>query len=419
MSSLATQGEMNGHKVKSHPAPESRVGDEGTSKRNITRKGGVKGKNGGGGGGQKGRWDPTEDGSEAQARDGIADKGDPNYDSEADEHDNNYVLVSDSTVIAPNGVSGPLHTLPEFKRHLKTIIEEYFLSEDISEVLRSVKELKSPAYHYEIVKRGINMSIDAKDHERELVSKLLSDAYPDILSSREVCKGFERLFEMIDDIQLDAPNARTLVASFLARAVADEIIPPSVLRNAAFLSLGGEIVKGARRLLSRDHVLSRLEHVWGPGDGRPVEELKVAIDQLLVEYLLSRQQDEAAACVKELDCSLFHHEIVKRAVKAALDKTDDDRTAMSSLLAYLNKNEVISDEQSKKGFDRLHEASQAKSTLKTGRILPDLVLDTPAAPSLLTKFTQQAISDGCLPADYKPPPTPSPSPAAENGKQGA
>ncbi|CAM9868389.1 unnamed protein product, partial [Ectocarpus sp. 12 AP-2014] len=174
----------------------------------------------------------------------------------------------------------PLHTLPEFKRRLKTIIEEYFLSEDVSEVLRSVKELKSPAYHYEIVKRGINMSIDAKDHERELVSKLLSDAYPDILSSREVCKGFERLFEMIDDIQLDAPNARTLVASFLARAVADEIIPPSVLRNAAFLSLGGEIVKGARRLLSRDHVLSRLEHVWGPGDGRPVEELKVAIDQV-------------------------------------------------------------------------------------------------------------------------------------------
>lgn len=31
---------------------------------------------------------------------------------------------------------------------------------------------------------------------------------------------------------------------------------------------------------SRDHVLSRLEHVWGPGDGRPVEDLKVAIDQV-------------------------------------------------------------------------------------------------------------------------------------------
>lgn len=53
-------------------------------------------------------------------------------------------------------------------------------------------------------------------------------------------------------MRLNIPgSARTLVASFLARAVADEIIPPSVLRNAAFLSLGGEVVKGARRLLSR------------------------------------------------------------------------------------------------------------------------------------------------------------------------
>lgn len=53
---------------------------------------GFQGKSGGGGG-HKGRWDPTDDGSEAQAVDGIADKGDPNYDSEADDHDNNYVLV--------------------------------------------------------------------------------------------------------------------------------------------------------------------------------------------------------------------------------------------------------------------------------------------------------------------------------------
>ena len=44
-------------------------------------------------------------------------------------------------------------------------LQEYFLSEDAGEVLRSVRELKSPAYHYEIVKRGINMSLDARDHE--------------------------------------------------------------------------------------------------------------------------------------------------------------------------------------------------------------------------------------------------------------
>lgn len=43
--------------------------------------------------------------------------------------------------------------------------QEYFLSEDVGEVLRSIKELESPAYHYELVKRAINMSLDARDHE--------------------------------------------------------------------------------------------------------------------------------------------------------------------------------------------------------------------------------------------------------------
>lgn len=37
------------------------------------------------------------------------------------------------------------------------------------------------------------------------------------------------------------------------------------------------------------------------------------------------------------------------------------------------------------------------------QIVPDLVLDTPTAPALLEKFTQQAISDGCLPKDYVAP----------------
>jgi len=58
------------------------------------------------------------------------------------------------------------------------------------------------------------------------------------------------------------------------------------------------------------------------------------------EYLLSRQLEEASRCVRELSVPHFHHEIVKRAVVTALDKSDEDRQAMSSLLAYLQANEV-------------------------------------------------------------------------------
>mmetsp|Transcript_19420 Transcript_19420/g.28774 ORF Transcript_19420/g.28774 Transcript_19420/m.28774 type:complete len:394 (+) Transcript_19420:52-1233(+) len=353
---------------------------EGTSKRNIHRKG----SKGDMGHGQKGKWDPTNDGSVGTV---PLMPGDPNYDP--DELNDKYILVSDGLVFE---TMTPDLSLSDFKQKLNTIFEEYFLSEDVSEAIRSIEELKCPAYHYEIVKKGINMSLDKKDHERELISKILSEAYPKLFDSKEIGKGFQRLFEMIDDIQLDAPSARTYVSSFLARAIVDEILPPSFLRNNEIVSIGGDIVKGATNLLSRDHVLSRVERVWGPGDGRSVSELKVAIDQLLEEYLLSRQMEEAIHCVKELNCPHFYHEVVRRAVKQAIDKTEDDCTAMSKFISECHTLEVISTAQVAMGFDKLFET------------LPDMKLDVPSAEIVLKKFVQQAIKDGCLSSSYQPPP---------------
>lgn len=54
--------------------------------------------------------------------------------------------------------------------------------------------------------RAISMSLDEKEKERELVSRLLSSLYPEQLTSDMVGKGFERLFETVDDLQLDAPK---------------------------------------------------------------------------------------------------------------------------------------------------------------------------------------------------------------------
>lgn len=87
----------------------------------------------------------------------------------------------------------------------------------------------------------------------------------------------------------------------------DEIIPPAFLVDPVVIGLGGDVVAQTKRILSRDHQYSRVERIWGPGDGRPVSELKVAIDQLLVEYLLSKQLSEAERCVREMEVPHFHH----------------------------------------------------------------------------------------------------------------
>jgi programmed cell death protein 4 len=174
-----------------------------------------------------------------------------------------------------------------------------------------------------------------------------------------------------------------MVASFLARAVVDEVLPPAFLSEQNNKRPGEIVIEKAISLLSREHCTARLERVWGPGDGRPVSELKVEMDQMLQEYLLSRELDECARCVKELDAAHYMHELVKRGVKIAMEQDGKDSMtiheksamdAMAALFGFLVKNAIISEYQVAKGVDRLH------------RIMDDLKLDVPAAPSLLSDF---------------------------------
>ena len=189
---------------------------------------------------------------------------------------------------------------------------------------------------------------------------------------------------------------QTMAAAFMARAVVDEVLPPAFLSEQNNDRPGDIVIEKAVSLLSREHCNARLERVWGPGDGRPVEELKKDMDQLLQEYLLSRELDEAARCVKELDAPHFHHELVKRGVFAAMELDGKGATAsvdaedlsnmdaMAALFGFLVRNAIVSDNQVKKGVDRLH------------KILPDLSLDVPAAPKLLEAFEKMVTEQGCL-----------------------
>ena len=51
---------------------------------------------------------------------------------------------------------------------------------------------------------------------------MFSCAYPDILSASMIGKGFERLFELADELEKDVPAARDNISTFLARCVVDE-----------------------------------------------------------------------------------------------------------------------------------------------------------------------------------------------------
>lgn len=361
---------------------------EGTAKRNINRKkteGTFDSRNKKQGGHGKGQWKEDiiyDDEIEPM------DEKDPLY----DETEGKYVLGShedpESRNYDPNEgrvVYGPMLTLSEFKLQVHQNLEEYFDSCDTDEVIRSIEELKCREYHANVVKKAISISLDKHPRERELVSRLLTCLHPTPLTDKDMEEGFNILLDSLDDLITDVPDASTMVSNFLARAVVDEVLPPAFLSEQNNKRPGSVVIEKSISLLSREHCTARLERVWGPGDGRPVAELKIEMDQILQEYLMSRELDECARCVKELDSAHYMHELVKRGVKIAMEGDGKDSTtqheksaidAMAALFGFLVKNAIISEYQVSKGVDRLH------------RILDDLKLDVPAAATLLKDFEE-------------------------------
>ncbi len=377
----------------SSKAPTTKIGADGTAKRNIIRKAGGGGGGGGGGGDRKSgvKGGILDDGTMYDDRYYLS-KDDPVYDSAEEEGtDGRYEYVPPTTVYtfteSRDELAEAKINLTTFKKAIEPIIAEYFTSGDVENLILSVTELAAPQWSYELVKRSINMSLDKADRERELVSRMFSTAYPKLLSSNMVGKGFERIFELADEIEMDCPDARNQIATFLARAVVDEVVPPSFLSDPVVCNIGGDIVMHAKRLLSRDHAGAQLERIWGPGDGRPVKDLKIAIDLLLKEYLENGLCDEAARCIREINGEFYHHEIIKRAITNSLDRSEASQQSMSDLLNYLVSRDIVSQTQCIQGFRRVY------------GIVSDLTIDTPNALALIHEFTQRAIDGGVLTAD--------------------
>lgn len=323
------------------------------------------------GGGQKGVWSNLAKPLEVPK----IDVRDPNYDSENEENVTLVPTVVIQSLYRENEyVLGkkPKLCLSEMKKEVKVILEEYFTNGDTEEVLDLILGLDSEAFHYEVVKRAISMSLDMHEKEREMVSKLLSMLYPKCLSMAQIGKGFERLLESIDDLRLDTPNVDGILATFLARAVVDEILPPKFLMDTLVIQIGGSVVDNAKKKLSIHHGSARLEKGWGPGDGRSVEQLKIAVDQLLQEYLLSNDVIEASRCVGELNVPNFHHEVIKRAITNGMESNNIQ--SMVTLCAHFIQQEIVSMLQLKQGIERVQS------------ILPDISLDVPDASNLFQEF---------------------------------
>lgn len=272
-----------------------------------------------------------------------------------------------------------------YKEEVVTIIHEYFLSDDIPELIRSLEDLGAPEFNPIFLKKVITLAMDRKNREKEMASILLSALHIEIFSTEDIVNGFVMLLESAEDTALDILDASNELALFLARAVIDDVMAPLNLEEiSGKLPLncsGSETVRVARSLIAARHAGERLLRCWGGGTGWAVEDAKDKIMKLLEEYESGGVVSEACQCIRDLGMPFFNHEVVKKALVMAMEKKND---RMLDLLQECFSEGLITTNQMTKGFTRIKDG------------LDDLALDIPNAKEKFTFYVEYAQKKGWL-----------------------
>lgn len=302
----------------------------------------------------------------------------------------------DASLTKPAAEDGEIQVEDEkvrkYKKEAVTIIHEYFLSDDIPELIRSLEDLGAPEYNPIFLKKLITLAMDRKNREKEMASVLLSALHIEIFSTEDIVNGFVMLLENAEDTALDILDASKELALFLARAVIDDVLAPLNLEEIGSRlppkCSGSETVRMARSLIAARHAGERLLRCWGGGTGWAVEDAKDKIMKLLEEYESGGVVSEACQCIRDLGMAFFNHEVVKKALIMAMEKKND---RMLDLLQECFSEGLITINQMTKGFTRIKDG------------LDDLALDIPNAKEKFSFYVEHAQSKGWLLPSFDSP----------------
>ncbi|KAM5571818.1 hypothetical protein ABKV19_012078 [Rosa sericea] len=275
-----------------------------------------------------------------------------------------------------------VHHAGEYMRQYKSIIQEYFFSDDIPVLIQSLKDLAVPEHNPIFVKKLIILAMDGKSHEKEMASVLLSSLHIEIFSTEDIVNGFVLLLEYAEDSELGILDASNECALYLARAVVDDVLSPLKLEE-----IGSRLppncsatvtVRMAQSLISARHAGDRLLNCWGVGTGWAVEDTKDNITKLLDQYESGGVVAEACQCIRDIGMPFFNHEVVKKALVLAMEKNG----TMLDLLQECFSEGLITVNQMTKGFSRIKDK------------LDDLALDIPTASEKFSFYVEHAQEKG-------------------------
>ncbi|KAM3623252.1 uncharacterized protein V6R79_008985 [Siganus canaliculatus] len=363
--SLSESGDLAGGDPHS---PKGKVGTN--DRKSRTGKGRGLPKKGGAGG--KGVWGAAG----MVYEDEEPDVRDPNYDESA-QGDTVYATVV------------PEVDERELEKMVNPIVQEYFEHGDTKEVQMLLKGLNLGPHKYEFSSMAVSLSLEGKASHRELTSRLLSDLTGKLLSQNDMSRAFDKILKELPDLILDTPEAPQMLGQFIARAIADHILPMSFLdcyKGKVDCEHARVALDRAAVLLTMKREIVRLDNVWGVGGGlRPVKHLVKEMNLLLKEYLISGDVAEAERCLRDLEVPHFHHELVYEAVVMVLESKGDTAShMMMKLLQSFWKTGLITVDQMNRGFQRVYDE------------LPEINLDVPHAHSIMETFVDLCYQEAVI-----------------------
>lgn len=324
----------------------------------LDRAGGAAKKGGAGG---KGTWGaPGDELKFGTDGDYALDEHDPNY--ESDDDSNSYFMPPPSEPVQRKFVSS-VKDLNKFKEAIKTATLEFLNSNDKNEFAQILKDLDMSLYHqdvpYIVIKTVLDKSSD--EHEKvQLLFQYLADE--DIVTAPQMTQGFRKVYNSLDDLSIDAPNAGQAVAKFTEAGV-----------------LAG--------FLSKEDADDMQEAVKFVHDAESVKKGKEAIADMIKEYFSNDEIEDARNTLAELKAPHLHFEVVKQMVSKAMDHSAHQREVTSRFLAQLAGDGMSRDEIAK-GFNILLERVE------------DIYLDVPEVLKLLSAFVARAVVDEVLPPAF-------------------
>ncbi|XP_053305990.1 programmed cell death protein 4 [Spea bombifrons] len=115
------------------------------------------------------------------------------------------------------GTGGGQQPVKKLVKEIDMLLKEYVLSNDVSEAERCLQELEVPHFHHELVYEAVLMVLESTgDATYKMMLSLLEALWKSaVITLDQMRRGFDRIYQEIPDINLDAPHAYSVLERFV------------------------------------------------------------------------------------------------------------------------------------------------------------------------------------------------------------